>query len=103
MKDKMIFWMGTTSIVGLIGWCTFITQAVAKIPNIESVKEMIVLQSPYVADKKVIALQIARSESMNEKLADTLDRNTEAINQLRIELARIVAAREKGDKEKYAN
>jgi hypothetical protein len=77
-----------TFIGATIAWAVFVTSAVFARPDRSAVVGLIETRAPYVEDRKAISQELAAIRSSHAKISGVIDRNTEAINLLRIELAK---------------
>tara|TARA_R110000824_G_scaffold40564_6_gene121507 strand:- start:719 stop:997 length:279 start_codon:yes stop_codon:yes gene_type:complete len=73
-----------TFIGASIAWAVFVTSAVFARPDRSAVVGLIESRSPYVEDRKAISQELAAIRSSHGKISGVIDRNTEAINLLRI-------------------
>ena len=88
MKDKILFWIGTTMLVGIVTAVANLALEVRDLPTGVEVRHIVKSETPYVQDKKMIQEQLKRMHEIEAKLTSTIDRNTEAINALRVEIAK---------------
>jgi len=76
-------------IIGLIGfWTTFVKNLVSR----KEVKEMIALHSPYVQDRQYILERLEDNKQNQAKFAEALCKNTEVMNDLKIQIATLAQA-----------
>ena len=71
-KDKLIFWIGTTTVAFLVAWGAWLTNQVYARPTKTELSEI-------MQDRK----------SIEARMIDSVDRNTVAINLLRVEIEKI--------------
>lgn len=90
MKDKVLFWIGTTALLGLGTGLLRLSEAVNERPTLDEVRHIVNSEAPYVQDKRMIEAQLKRLSEIEAKLTGTIDRNTEAINALRVQMAKMV-------------
>lgn len=93
-KDSILFWIATTGsvtcLVLFVSWCSWITSSVLDRPTKLETKQMVEnAPFPYLQDRGRIEEKLNSITSTEEKLAEVIERNTTAINDLRIELAKI--------------
>lgn len=89
MKDKILFWVGTTAITTLGVIVAALWSDIRSRPTTQEVRHIVKSEAPYVADRKLIDAQLKRGEAMEMKLTQTIERNTDAINALRLEIAKL--------------
>ena len=71
-------------IIALVGfWTTFIKGLV----NRKEVEDMIKNQSPYAQDRQFILERLNANKENQKAFSDALQRNTEVMNELRIQMA----------------
>ena len=71
-------------IITLIGfWTTFIKGLVSR----KEVEEMMRTQTPYVQDRQIIMERLNVNKENQKNFAEALQRNTEVMNELRIQIA----------------
>lgn len=87
-KEKAFFWVLTTFASAGIFWCGWVSAEIVDSPGRKEVKDMIETQTPYLRDQKAIQEHLDRIEYNQAWQASETARNTEAINLLRIELAK---------------
>jgi len=92
-KDKLLFWGITAGIIGIFtGGITFgawSTMAIVDRPSRAEVDKMIRERAPYIEDRRMILDQLQRMSQSDAKLTSVIERNTEAINSLKVELAKL--------------
>ena len=76
---------------GAVTWCTWATLEIVDRPNKTEVRRMVTSEAPYLADRAVILKELGRLESIEDKLTQVIQNNTAAINDLRVQLAKIEA------------
>lgn len=88
-KDKILFWSTTALVTGAVTWSAWVTLEVSSHPNRSEVESMIQQRAPYIQDRKAIMDQLQRIEDSEEKALLVIERNTEAITGLKVELAKL--------------
>ncbi len=75
---------GLSFIIFIIGfWISVGKHMVTK----SDVEKMIQLHSPYVEDRQFILERLKNNKEMQESFADALDKNSDVMNELRIQIA----------------
>ncbi len=74
------------SVASFGGWSTV---QIYDRPTKTEVLHMLRSQSPYIEDRKLLMDWIDRSNVSDQRLVEMIQRNTDAINQLRVSIARI--------------
>jgi len=87
-KDRVLMALVGLLCTGGVGWCGWITAKASEIIPADEIRQLIRTDSPYVVDRKTIGIQLEEMKRSDEKLGMVIDRNTEAINALRVEIAR---------------
>jgi hypothetical protein len=82
-RDKLFFWGITTVLVMSAGWAIHITQAIRERPTDAEIRIMI------QSDQRLVDAQLSQLRQISERSSMAHDKNTEAINALRIELTRL--------------
>jgi hypothetical protein len=76
-------------LIGLIGfWTTFVRNMVTR----KEVAEMISTHSPYVQDRQYILQRLESSKESQEKFSEALCKNTEVMNDLKVQIATLAQA-----------
>lgn len=90
-KDTSKFAMAMLGMIcaGAITWCGWVTNEVANKPTAEEVRQLIETAAPYVKDKGTIEARLEQVAKLEDRLSLVIDRNTEAINALRVEIAKM--------------
>ena len=83
-KDKALWAACTALVAGGVSWASWCTSQITNRPSRTQVNEMIQTQAPYVQDRKAIEERLNRLDDLGR----VIERNTEAINLLRVEIAR---------------
>ena len=78
VKKHLVVWLITGVVTGAFSWGVWITLRVMDTPTRQETREIVENDSLYARDKKVIEMQMA-----------ALQKNTEAINQLRVDIAKL--------------
>ena len=87
-KDKVLLALSAIVVTGGVSWCGWMTSRAASIVPAEEIRRLIQTEAPYTADKKTIAHQLEMSQRSDERLTEVIEKNTEAINSLRIEISK---------------
>lgn len=82
-RDKMFFWAITTAIAGSIGWASWLTVSMQSRPTESEVERMV------SREQRLIEAQVQQLDILAKRSTLVIDKNTDAINALRIELARL--------------
>lgn len=90
-KDKLLFWSITTFVAGGISWAAWMTISTSSKPSVNEVRRIVKAEAPYVQERQMILAQLTSIGNTENKLADVITRNTEAINALRVEIAKLEA------------
>lgn len=94
-KDKILLWLVTALIAGAVTgfstWARWVTLSTGDRPTREEVKLMIRDEAPYTEDRNLILERLKSVSGIEDKLLRTIERNTEAINSLKVEIARLQA------------
>ena len=75
------------AVASLVGWCSFIQLSVHARPTLKEVHFLMENQGPYLRDRKAVIDQLARNEKTDDKLIAVIERNTQAIMELKVEIA----------------
>lgn len=76
-------------LIGLIGfWTTFVRNMVTR----KDVTEMISTHSPYVQDRQYILQRLESGKESQEKFSEALCKNTEVMNDLKVQIATLAQA-----------
>lgn len=83
------FWqnIATTAIGVIITLVTFWATIIRHMATKQDVCEMIKTRSPYVNDRNYIMERLAVNKEMQRELSDALQRNSEVMNDLKIQIA----------------
>ena len=84
-KDKFAW----GSVAGVLLWNITASWMLFNRPDIDEVRHIVRTEAPYVADKELIREQMQQTAAVNAKLSVSIDRNTEAINLLRLEIVKV--------------
>lgn len=94
-KDKILWALlfGAASAAGSFGWWSTnrlheLTIQIHDRPDVSRVIEMVTTHAPYIQDRKLILEAISRSSITEQRLVEAINRNTEAINELKVEIAK---------------
>lgn len=87
-KDRVLMALVGLLCTGGVAWCGWITLKASEIIPAAEIRQIIRTDSPYVEDRKTISIQLEEMKKSDDKLGLVIDRNTEAINALRVEIAR---------------
>jgi hypothetical protein len=71
-------------MIAVISWLVI---QVAETPSYAQMQDMIISEGPYLRDKSKIFSDISHAQKASEKLSAVVERNTDALNNIRIELA----------------
>jgi len=88
-KDKILFWAITALVGGGVGWASWATLKLQDCVTKDEVVEIVQTAAPYVEDRKMIQQQIESSLETRAEFSRTIQRNTDAINALRVQLAKM--------------
>ena len=88
-KDKVLFWCITGLVAGGVSWSGWVTLAIFERPTYAQTKADIKELAPYVEDRQMILAKIASMEESKQQFSQVIERNTEAINALRVEIAKL--------------
>ena len=81
LKDKIVWATGT----GLVSWMVFLTYASMTAATHANVSEMIQLESPYVADRRLIMRQMDDLTVLSKAIMD----NNKSVQGLRVDIERL--------------
>lgn len=84
-KDKAAW----GAVVFIAGAAVMGTRAIYDRPSRADVREMIKTEAPYVQDRKLLMDALAKNQKSETRMASVIEKNTDAINQLRVEIAKI--------------
>ena len=87
--SKFAVWLLGLICAGAITWCGWMTKEVVDKPTIDEVRHLIETSAPYVKDKGTIEARLDQVAKLEDRLSLVIDRNTEAINALRVEIAKM--------------
>ncbi len=76
------------AMVFVVTWAGWATTEIVGRPDTGQVAEMIRTQAPYVEDRKAIEAQLSVVAENSNQLRDVIQKNTDAIVALRVELSR---------------
>lgn len=88
-KDRALWWAISAIIAGFVSWAGWLTVALWATPDTTEVRRMIAAETPYVEDRQLIMASLEQIYKTNDRLSGVIERNTDAINALRIELAKL--------------
>lgn len=88
-KNRLLFWGVTAAIAMHVGWAGWVTSETYNSPDREETILLIESHAPYVQDRAAIKVQLDQSTEVTRELATAMDRQTEAITALKIEIARM--------------
>lgn len=86
---KVLGVVATAALTATVSWGWWATQAILDRPTVAQTAQLIQKTAPYAQDRGMISAQIKHVDSMEGRLVSVIDRNTEAINMLRVEIAKI--------------
>ena len=83
------FWqnIATTAIGVIITLVGFWAAVIRHMATKQEVCEMIATRSPYVEDRQYIMEKLAMNKEIQAQLSTTLQRNTEVMNELKVQIA----------------
>lgn len=87
-KDKFLFWLMTGLMGLMVPWSAWVTVSLLARPDRSETKSIIQMESPYVRDQKLLESQVQSFKLVEDRLSRVIDRNTQAIEALRLELAK---------------
>lgn len=87
-KDKVLYGILAAVCAGVISWGSWASVKVNSQPDRAEVVHMIETHAPYIEDRNMIMRHLERNDQSLRMISQVIDRNTEAINQLRIGLAK---------------
>ena len=73
-----------------LSWATWVTLEVSGAVDRDAVHRIVDTSAPYVEDRKMIANSLEQMKHVETRLIGVIDRNTTAINGLRVELAKAI-------------
>ena len=88
-KEKILVGIVGLLALGATTWCGWVTNSLVYKTTADDVKEIVKTEAPYIEDRNLIKQQITQLSGFSEKLTEVIQRNTDAINSLKIELAKI--------------
>lgn len=89
-RDKALAGLAAIIVGGGVTWASWVTMAIVARPTLAQVEKQIKTEHPVTAeDKGRLEERINNMQSLERSLAEVIAGNTEAINELRIEIARL--------------
>ena len=82
-KDKILFGVVALLCAGAVSWAGWTTITLFNCPSYEQVHKIVSTSAPYIEDRQFIRDRLKRSEETDKKLIEVIERNTEAINNLK--------------------
>lgn len=85
-KDRIAWGCVAGLVGGGVSWAAWFTIRSFEQPTKADVLHMIESHAPYVEDRALIRQQLKSGEKVNDRLMTVIEKNTEAINGLKLEM-----------------
>lgn len=88
-KDKLLFWGMTAFIMGGVSWAAWITIETTSHIDSKEAAEIVHTSAPYLKDRELIRSQVESAAETGKDMRRVIEKNTEAINALTVEIAKM--------------
>lgn len=75
-------------MTGALSWCAWVTAGMMDRPDTAGVYKIVETAAPYTRDKAAIDAKLDHVKQVEAKLAEVIEKNTDAINHLRVEIVK---------------